>query len=71
MNTISNNIEKNPRPNFVGSPNIDPQSSEIKRNYSYKINRSHVCCEHKDLVRGPTNPIGHSTYKTKMVSQPP
>ena len=28
MKSMSKRIEKNPRPNFVGSPKIEPQSSE-------------------------------------------
>ena len=31
MKTMSKRMEKKPKPNFVGSPNIDPQSSERYR----------------------------------------
>ena len=30
MKTMSNKTEKSPKPNFVGSPKTDPQSSEKK-----------------------------------------
>lgn len=42
MNKISNNIEKNPRPNLVGSPNIEPQSSENKQQDTGHYENQHL-----------------------------
>lgn len=38
MNTMSNNTEKSPKPNFVGSPKMDCQSS-VKTKDSVKVQK--------------------------------